>query len=221
MATHTPLRRRWAGPITRVRRPLVVVAALMVVAWVVPVLLPDDSGWKLGIPFRLFYTVIALLGGLFFVLVESPASSHGRRHSGSGLFVRISAVYLGAVGFLVLIGAVFPNFDTPTEAVAVAQTPADRGEALFFDSSKSCILCHAVAGQGGTRGPDMAGLATRSAGQVAGLSAEDYIRQSILDPKAFIVEPFDPIMPENLVNVVGEENFDDLIAFLMTLEEGS
>ena len=67
----------------------------------------------------------------------------------------------------------------------------------------------------------MAGLATRSAGQVAGLSAEDYIRQSILDPKAFIVEPFDPIMPENLVNVVGEENFDDLIAFLMTLEEGS
>lgn len=66
----------------------------------------------------------------------------------------------------------------------------------------------------------MAGLATRAAGRVEGLSAEDYIRQSILDPKAFVVDPFEPIMPENLVNVVGEENFDDLIAFLMTLEDG-
>ena len=67
----------------------------------------------------------------------------------------------------------------------------------------------------------MAGLATRSAERVPGLSAEEYIRQSILDPRAFIVDPFEPIMPENLVSVVGEENFDDLIAFLMTLEEGS
>lgn len=218
MPADTRITTRWRLAFARSRRPIIVVAIVIAFVWIIPVVLPSDSGWRLGLPFRLFYTVIALLGGLFFILVQSPATPSRQTATGWALVTKISAVYVVSVGLLVGIGAVFPNFDTPTEAVSAGETAAERGEALFFDSATSCILCHAVSGQGGTRGPDLEGVATRAGERVTGLTAEEYLRQSILEPTAFIVDPFDPIMPPNLINVVGEENFDDLIAFLMTLE---
>ncbi len=204
--------------ISRLRRPIIAVAAVTAVVWLLPLVLPDDSGWRLGLPFRIFFTVIALLGGLFFLLLEMPPSPP-RSRTGLAVATRIGLVYVVTVGLLVGIGIVFPNFDTPTSGeINVAETPAERGEAVFFDSASTCILCHAIAGQGGTRGPDLSGVASIAADRVADLSAEEYIRQSILDPKAYVVEGFDPIMPENVINVLGEENFEDIVAFLMTLE---
>jgi hypothetical protein len=64
----------------------------------------------------------------------------------------------------------------------------------------------------------LSGVASRAGTRVADLSAEEYIRQSILDPRAYLVDGFDPIMPENVIKVLGEDNFEDLVAFLMTLE---
>lgn len=200
----------------RLRWPLIAVAAVIALVWLVPARLPADSGWRLGLPFRMFYTGIAILGGLFFLLLEAPAPR--RPTSGLGVVVGISAVYLATVGFLVGIGMIFPQFQIPAEQVAVAESPAERGQALFLDSATTCILCHAIEGQGGTRGPDLSGVATRAGTRVAGLSAEEYIRQSILDPTAFVVEGYDPIMPPGLIKVIGEENLDDLVAFLLTLE---
>jgi hypothetical protein len=110
----------------RMRGPLLVIGVVIALVWILPVLLPEDSGWLLGPPFRIFYTAIALLGLLFYLLLEAPAP--------------------------------------------------------------------------------------------AGTGAEEYIRQSILDPAAFVVEGFDPIMPPGLLKVVGENNFDDLVAYLMSLE---
>jgi mono/diheme cytochrome c family protein len=189
---------------------------VIALVWLLPVLLPEDSGWRLGLPFRIFYSTIALLGGLFFLLVESPAPR--RPASGLGAFAATSAVYLVTVAFLVGLGMVFPNFDLPTEVVAVSQAPAERGEALFFDTATTCLLCHAVEGQGGTRGPDLSGLVSRTADRLEGPEIEEYIRQSILEPQAFVVDGYDPIMPPGLLKVVGESNFDDLVAYLMTLE---
>ena len=202
----------------RLRRPIIAVITVTAVAWLLPLVLPDDSGWWLGLPFRIFFTVIALLGGLFFLLLEAPPSPP-RRRTGLAVATRISLVYVVTVGLLVGIGIVFPNFDTPSSGeTIVGETPAQRGEAVFFDSASTCILCHAIDGQGGTRGPDLSGVASTAGDRVAGLSAEEYIRQSILDPKAYVVDGFDPIMPENVVNVLGEDNFEDIVAFLMTLE---
>ncbi len=203
---------------SRLRRPIIAVTAITAVTWLLPLVLPDDSGWRLGLPFRIFFTVIALLGGLFFLLLEAPASPP-RRRTGLAVATRIGLVYVITVGLLVGIGIVFPNFDTPSSGeITVGKTPAERGEAVFFDSSSTCILCHAIDGQGGTRGPDLSRVASIAGDRVAGLSAEDYLRQSILDPKAYVVDGFDPIMPESVVNVLGEDNFQDIVAFLLTLE---
>lgn len=193
-----------------------VIAVILMMIWLISVLLPEDSGWRLGIPFRFFFTGITLLGGLFFILLETPAPRAPK--STLGVLAWTSAVYIATVGFLVGIGMIFPQFQIPDEQVIVADDPVARGKALFLDSATTCILCHAIEGQGGTRGPDLAGVATRAETRVEGMTAEEYIRQSMLDPTAFVVEEFEPIMPPGLINVVGEDKFDDLVAFLLSLK---
>src|SRR3989304_872699 len=66
------------------------------------------------------------------------------------------------------------------------------------------------------------GVATRAATRVAGLTAEEYIRQSILDPNAYVVEGFadengESVMPNNFGETLSEEQISDLAAFLLTL----
>jgi cytochrome c553 len=200
------------------KRPFFAIAVIIALVWLIPALLPEESGWRLGFPFRIFFTTIALMGGLFFLLLEAPAPRQPT--SGLGVFAWISAVYLVTVGFLVGIGMLFPQFDIPTEQdMVVAASPAERGRALFLDSATTCILCHSIEGQGGTRGPDLSGIATRAETRVEGLSAEAYIRQSILDSSAYIVEEFDPIMPPTLGDLLGQEKLEDIVAFLLTLEQ--
>lgn len=200
----------------RAKRPLIIILLTIGLIWLIPVLLPEDSGWRLGSPFRIFYTAIALFAGIFFVLLESAPPR--RPATGLGMISWISSVYILSVGLLVGIGMVFPNFDIPAEQITIGQTSAERGEALFFDSATTCILCHAIDGQGGTRGPDLAEIATRASSRSEGMDAATYLRESITDPTAYVVDGFQPIMPPGLINVVGEENIEDLIAYLLTLE---
>ena len=68
-------------------------------------------------------------------------------------------------------------------------------------------------------GPSFAGIATRAAKRVPGMSAEEYIRQSILDPNAFVVDGFSNVQTMNFGNQLDDAQINDLIAFLMTMEE--
>ncbi|MEK6255942.1 MAG: cytochrome c [Chloroflexota bacterium] len=97
--------------------------------------------------------------------------------------------------------------------------PALRGRALF--AQLPCTACHAVTGtSSGIGGPSLDGVATRAANSVDGLSAEEYLRQSILDPSAYVVEDYlDGLMPANFADLLSPEQLEDLIAFLLTLEE--
>jgi hypothetical protein len=52
---------------------------------------------------------------------------------------------------------------------------------------------------------------------VPGLSAEEYLRQSILDPNAYVVQGFPAgQMFQNFAEVLTEDEIDALIAFLLT-----
>ena len=68
-------------------------------------------------------------------------------------------------------------------------------------------------------GPSFDGIATRAAGRVPGLSAEEYLRESILDPDAYVVDGFPAgQMLQNFSELLTEEEIDSLVAFLLTLE---
>jgi putative membrane-bound dehydrogenase-like protein len=64
---------------------------------------------------------------------------------------------------------------------------AERGRKLFFDlKGVACAKCHAVAGQGGKVGPDMAGIALR-------YKREDLIT-SVLEPSKQIANGYETLM---------------------------
>jgi cytochrome c2 len=75
-------------------------------------------------------------------------------------------------------------------------TPAQlvkAGEEIF-KTKGTCEICHRI-GQKGTRAPDLAGVGARAAKTKPGMSAKQYIIESLISPSAYIVEGYPPIMP--------------------------
>jgi len=107
----------------------------------------------------------------------------------------------------------------PTQVETVLPGDPEAGRELFI--TLGCTVCHTISSIPeaiGLLGPNQDRLATTAANRVEGLSAEEYIRQSILDPSAFIVEGFFDLMPSNFGDLLSEEELNDLVAFLLTLE---
>jgi hypothetical protein len=68
-------------------------------------------------------------------------------------------------------------------------------------------------------GPSQAGLATRAQSRVAGMSAADYIHQSIVEPNAYVVEGFaEGLMYQFYGEDLTEQEINDLVAYTLTLE---
>ena len=59
--------------------------------------------------------------------------------------------------------------------------------------------------------------ATRAASRIPGLSAEEYIRNSMVNPSDYLVEGFPDVMAKNLAQVLSSQDIADLVAYLMTL----
>ena len=90
------------------------------------------------------------------------------------------------------------------------------GQALF-EGELGCAGCH-VAGAD-VVAPDIQGIATRAAARVPGMSAEDYLRQSVILPGAYVVEGYDPTMSTlNYGDRLTPQDVADLIAYMLTLE---
>lgn len=88
--------------------------------------------------------------------------------------------------------AVYAYDPAPEEPGAVAT--AD-GQTVFLTAG--CTACHTIDGVSETAeiGPNLTDLFDRAGDRVQGLSAEEYVRQSILEPQAFIVDGYGEFMP--------------------------
>ena len=63
------------------------------------------------------------------------------------------------------------------------------------------------------------GFPTRAGSRVPGLRAEDYLRQSIVEPSAFVVDGFeDGKMPADWEEMLTPEEVEALVAYLLTLQ---
>ena len=86
-------------------------------------------------------------------------------------------------------------------------------------SGNSCHDCHKLNDDIDAPGVELIGIATRAEERVEGMGAHEYLRQSILDPRAYLVEGYDPErMPTVFGEILSEADIDHLIAYLMTLE---
>src|SRR5215510_4157535 len=64
----------------------------------------------------------------------------------------------------------------------------------IYKTKGTCEICHRI-GQKGTRAPDLAGIGARAAQRKPGMSAKQYIIESLIQPQAYVVEGYPPIMP--------------------------
>jgi polar amino acid transport system substrate-binding protein len=64
-------------------------------------------------------------------------------------------------------------------------------------------------------GPNLDGIGARAATRVSDLSAVAYLRESILDPGAYIVEGYSDLMPSNYGSRFTQQELDALVAYLL------
>lgn len=121
--------------------------------------------------------------------------------------------------------------DMPTQAPKSSQGEQERvtgdtetGRAIFMGEKKldgvlPCSTCHYVeAHQRILVGPNMDGLGERAATRRPGMSAEEYLEESIRDPEAYTVEGFPPgTMNETYGDRLSDQYMQDVIAYLLSL----
>ena len=82
-----------------------------------------------------------------------------------------------------------------------------------------CARCHSASGETVIVGPSLSGIAERAGERVDGLDARAYIRNSIMDPSAYVVEGFsDGLMPQDLPGQLSPEELEAVIEYLLTLK---
>ena len=116
----------------------------------------------------------------------------------------------------------------PGAAEQVAGVTPERGRTVFL--AKGCASCHSAPGVTAQVpvGPDLTQLRAAAATRRPGLSAEAYVRESVLEPQAYfapgypgsasgVSSPGSPQMPKL---AVGESELDALVAFLLGAQPG-
>lgn len=127
---------------------------------------------------------------------------------------------LAVVAFLQSLGGAvtITREDLPPEVRAEAAKPermaappvvaGDPGKGKEIFEKQQCIACHKVGDEGGQLGPDLSTIARKG---------DEYLRTSILDPAADLVPGFQPVMPPDYAEKLTVKEFNDLMAYLLTL----
>lgn len=125
----------------------------------------------------------------------------GTQHS--GMFGRVVVLTL-------------PEYQKWLSGGAAEGSMAQAGEALF--QSHGCNSCHRSGGA--VPSPSLAGLLGRRVSLAGGgsvIADEEYMRESILDPRAKIVAGFQPVMPP-YKGLISEEGIMQILAYIKSLE---
>lgn len=105
------------------------------------------------------------------------------------------------------------------ESAILAAPPPERG--LAWARKYGCIGCHSADGSA-LIGPSWKGLIgseRRFSDGTTDLADADYIKSSILAPNDQVVEGFNAgVMPQDLADRMSEQEIDDLIAYIESLE---
>ncbi len=115
--------------------------------------------------------------------------------------LKIAALVLGTTALYTYIGQLVPQKEVlpPVETVISADMTSEDLVAIgrsIAGNKGICLTCHTI-GQGGAglRFPDLDGVAVRAETRIEGVSALDYLAQSLYAPDSFIVPGFSPGMP--------------------------
>jgi mono/diheme cytochrome c family protein len=140
-----------------------------------------------------------------------------------GTNLRILGVVLGTIALYTLLANAIPQIEsevpeelTFTGSVSPEQL-IDAGQELY-EGAGGCTACHGL----GTRAPNLleaeAGvgpIGARCAERVPGEDCKTYLHRSLVDPQAFVVEGFQPIMPD-MSRTFSEAQIWSVVAYLQS-----
>ena len=96
-----------------------------------------------------------------------------------------------------------------------ATDPVARGRQVY--RALNCGSCHEPNLFGQHIGPPLDHVGSVAATRRPGMSAGDYLRESIIDPGAYVVPGYTDSMPRGLERSLSQEDLDALIAYLLSL----
>jgi len=112
----------------------------------------------------------------------------------------------------------------PTSAAPTAAAPPQTGDVVLSEEIASadfnlgmetylaeCAACHGAASGAG---PSLSVIQAEAGSRVEGLSAEEYVLQSIVDPGAFLVPDYADIMPKDYAERLSQEQIRALVRFI-------
>ena len=103
--------------------------------------------------------------------------------------------------------------------------PLDVGDPArgqeFFETGADvlgtpCEACHSLDGVDGEHGPSLQGISERAGERVQRMDAVEYLRQSLLEPGAYLVEGYEDEMEPFYELLLTEEDINDIVAYLLT-----
>ncbi|GAP63839.1 hypothetical protein ARMA_2262 [Ardenticatena maritima] len=114
----------------------------------------------------------------------------------------------------------------PTQAPSASvSAPSDIADLMISQGCGGCHTIQGVSGMAGAIGPELTHIGSVAADRIAdpnytgeATTPEEYIRESIINPKAYVVEGFAPVMPETFKDSLSPEQLDALVEFLAGLK---
>ncbi len=129
--------------------------------------------------------------------------------------LKVGLLVLGTLGVYTAVANMIPQVESavPEEITLGADATPEQlvaaGEQVYGGSG-GCIACHGL----GTRAPDLLGVVgSVCAERVPDQSCKEYLHESLVNPGAYVVEGFQPIMPDMSRTLSGTEIWS-LVAYL-------
>lgn len=129
----------------------------------------------------------------------------------------VAVTVLGTIGIYTAVANVIPQLESEVPealelgAAATPEALVAAGERIYVGAG-GCTACHGL----GTRAPDLLGEIGRRCGtRREGLDCKTYLYESLTDPGSYVVEGFQPIMPD-LRRALSTEQIWATVAFLQS-----
>lgn len=129
--------------------------------------------------------------------------------------LKILLTVVGTLGVYTLVANAIPQVQSavPEELTIGPDVTGEELAAIgeeIFNGVGGCTACHGL----GTRAPDLLGVVgTHCATRKPELSCKEYLHESLVDPTAYVVEGFQPIMLDQSRTLSGPQLWA-LVAFL-------
>jgi hypothetical protein len=155
-------------------------------------------------------------------LHQSPKDAHFSVKTKKGKSMR-GFTLLVLLGLLFGLAACGGGTASESGAGEGAAGDPEAGEALYaqqlIGTQPGCMTCHSLDPDVVMVGPSLSEIGSEAGSRVSGLSAEEYLRQSILEPDAYLVEGFGAgLMPASLAGELTAQQMSDLVAYMLLLK---